>query len=62
MNSVFGDIGASVFEAMSRIARDHGAVKLGHGFPDGFCFPKSDGTLDAALARLAQAAAAPATC
>jgi hypothetical protein len=28
MNSVSGDIGASVFEAMSRLARDHGAVNL----------------------------------
>jgi hypothetical protein len=62
MNSVSGDIGARVFETMSRLARDHGAVNLGHGFPDGFCFAKSDGTLDAALARVAQAAAAPATC
>src|SRR5208337_5157231 len=34
MNSVFGDIGASVFEAMSRLAREHGAVNLGQGFPD----------------------------
>ena len=62
MNSVFGDIGASVFEAMSRLARDPGAANLLHGFPDGLCFAKSDGTLDAALARVAQAAAAPATC
>ncbi len=62
MNSVFGDIGASVFEARSRLARDHGAANRLHGFPDGFCFAKSDWTLDAALARLAQAAAAPATC
>jgi hypothetical protein len=62
MNSVFGDIGASVFEAMSRLARDPGAANLLHGFPDGLCLTKSDGTLDAALARVAQAAAAPATC
>src|SRR5580658_3486114 len=34
MNSVFGDIGASVFEAMSRLAREHEAVNLGQGFPD----------------------------
>jgi hypothetical protein len=54
MNSVFGDIGASVFEAMSRLARDHGAANLGHA--------KSDGSFDAAMARLVQAAAAPATC
>jgi hypothetical protein len=53
MNSVSGDIGASVFEAMSRLARDTGAVNLGHA--------KSDGTFDAALARLAQVAV-PATC
>ena len=62
MNSVFGDIGASVFEAMSRLARDPGAANLLHGFPDGLCFAKSDGSFDAAMARLAQAAAAPATC
>ncbi len=34
MNSVFADIGASVFEIMSRLAREHGAVNLGQGFPD----------------------------
>lgn len=34
MNSVFADIGASVFEVMSRLAREHGAVNLGQGFPD----------------------------
>ena len=62
MNSVSGDIGASVFEAMSRLARDHGAVSLGHSFPDRFCSAKSDATLNPTLARLAQAAAAPATC
>ena len=62
MNSVFGDIRASVFEAMPRLARDHGAVNLLHGFPDGLCLAKRDETLDAALARVAQAAAAPATC
>jgi N-succinyldiaminopimelate aminotransferase len=34
MNSVFRDIGASVFETMSRLAREHEAVNLGQGFPD----------------------------
>ena len=34
MNSIFADIGTSVFEVMSRLARDHEAVNLGQGFPD----------------------------
>ncbi len=34
MNSIFADIGTSVFEVMSRLARDHDAVNLGQGFPD----------------------------
>jgi aspartate/methionine/tyrosine aminotransferase len=34
MNSVFANVGASVFETMSLLAREHGAVNLGQGFPD----------------------------
>jgi aspartate/methionine/tyrosine aminotransferase len=34
MNSVFAQIGTSVFETMSRLAREHEAVNLGQGFPD----------------------------
>jgi len=34
MNSVFAGIGTSVFETMSRLAREHDAVNLGQGFPD----------------------------
>lgn len=33
-NSVFASIGTSVFETMSRLAREHDAVNLGQGFPD----------------------------
>lgn len=34
MNPVFADLPTSVFERMSRLARDHEAVNLGQGFPD----------------------------
>jgi aspartate/methionine/tyrosine aminotransferase len=34
MNPIFADIGTSVFETMSRLARKHQAVNLGQGFPD----------------------------
>ncbi len=34
MNPIFADIGTSVFEAMSRLAREREAVNLGQGFPD----------------------------
>ena len=34
MNPVFDQIGTSVFEAMSRFAREHEAINLGQGFPD----------------------------
>ncbi|HEY1945052.1 MAG TPA: aminotransferase [Roseiarcus sp.] len=34
MNSIFADIGTSVFEVMSRLARERDAVNLGQGFPD----------------------------
>ncbi|MPZ56326.1 MAG: aminotransferase [Rhizobiales bacterium] len=34
MNPVFADLPVSVFETMSRLAREHDAVNLGQGFPD----------------------------
>ncbi len=34
MNPVFADYPTSVFEIMSRLAREHDAVNLGQGFPD----------------------------
>src|SRR5580692_2171230 len=34
MNSIFADLPTTVFETMSRLARETGAVNLGQGFPD----------------------------
>lgn len=34
-NSVFRDMGTTVFETMSRLAADAGAINLGQGFPEG---------------------------
>ncbi|MGU3536341.1 aminotransferase [Methylobacterium sp. A54F] len=34
MNRVLSDLPTSVFETMSRLAREHGAINLGQGFPD----------------------------
>ncbi len=34
MNPVFADLPTTVFEHMSRLAREHDAVNLGQGFPD----------------------------
>jgi aspartate/methionine/tyrosine aminotransferase len=34
MNPIFADLPVSVFEVMSRLAREHAAVNLGQGFPD----------------------------
>lgn len=34
MNPVFAELPVSVFEVMSRLAREHDAVNLGQGFPD----------------------------
>src|ERR671917_1599854 len=34
MNQVFAALPVSVFEVMSRLAREHAAVNLGQGFPD----------------------------
>ena len=33
-NPIFGELGTSVFETMSRLARQHEAINLGQGFPD----------------------------
>src|SRR5215475_14643370 len=35
MNPVFADLPVSIFEVMSQLAREHEAVNLGQGFPDG---------------------------
>ncbi|MBX9931514.1 MAG: aminotransferase [Methylobacterium sp.] len=34
MNPVFADLPTTIFEAMSGLARHHGAINLGQGFPD----------------------------
>jgi aspartate/methionine/tyrosine aminotransferase len=34
MNPVFAKLPVTVFEVMSQLARDHGAINLGQGFPD----------------------------
>jgi aspartate/methionine/tyrosine aminotransferase len=34
MNPIFANIETSIFEVMSRLAREHDAVNLGQGFPD----------------------------
>lgn len=34
LNPVFADLPTTVFETMSRLARQHGAVNLGQGFPE----------------------------
>lgn len=34
MNRLFADLQTTVFETMSRLAREHGAINLGQGFPD----------------------------
>lgn len=40
MNSVYASLGATIFEQMSRLAAERGAVNLGQGFPE------QDGPLD----------------
>src|SRR3954447_24495951 len=49
MNPLYDDMGTSVFERMSALAAQHGAVNLGQGFPD-FGWP--DEILDAAARAL----------
>ncbi|MPY71886.1 MAG: aminotransferase, partial [Alphaproteobacteria bacterium] len=34
-NSILSSYGTTVFEVMSALAREHGAINLGQGFPDG---------------------------
>jgi aspartate/methionine/tyrosine aminotransferase len=34
MNPIFADLPTTVFEVMSRLARETGAINLGQGFPD----------------------------
>ena len=34
-NPLFSSLGTTIFEVMSRLAADHGAVNLGQGFPEG---------------------------
>jgi len=34
-NSIFASLPTTIFEVMSRLAMEHGAVNLGQGFPDG---------------------------
>jgi N-succinyldiaminopimelate aminotransferase len=34
MNPIFADLPTTIFETMSRLAREHSAVNLGQGFPD----------------------------
>lgn len=36
VNPVFGQTGTSIFESMSRLATETGAINLGQGFPEGF--------------------------
>lgn len=36
INPIFASSGTSIFEAMSRLATDTGAINLGQGFPEGF--------------------------
>lgn len=33
-NSVFGNLGTTIFSVMSALAAEHGAINLGQGFPD----------------------------
>src|SRR5271154_5988675 len=38
-NTVLSRYGATIFETMSMLARQHGAINLGQGFPEG-CEPR----------------------
>ncbi len=35
MNPIYAGLGTTIFEEMSQLARRHGAINLGQGFPDG---------------------------
>ena len=49
VSSVFGATGTSIFEAMSRLAAETGAINLGQGFPEGLEPPE---VVEAAVAAL----------
>ena len=34
MNPIYAGMGTTIFEAMSALAREHGAINLGQGFPE----------------------------
>jgi aspartate/methionine/tyrosine aminotransferase len=36
VNAIFGKTGTSIFESMSRLSSETGAINLGQGFPEGF--------------------------
>lgn len=36
VNPIFGAVGTSIFESMSRLAAETGSINLGQGFPEGF--------------------------
>ncbi len=48
-NAVFSAIGTSIFEAMSRLAAETGAINLGQGFPEGL---EPEAVIDAAAEAL----------
>jgi len=49
MNNTFASLGISIFDAMSRLANELGAVNLGQGFPEGM---EPQSVIDAAVAAL----------
>jgi aspartate/methionine/tyrosine aminotransferase len=49
VNSIFANCGVSIFETMSRLAAESGAVNLGQGFPEGLEPPE---VVDAAIRAL----------
>jgi aspartate/methionine/tyrosine aminotransferase len=50
-NAIFDTIGTSVFETISRLAAQHGAINLGQGFPEGM---EAEPVLAAAVEALRQ--------
>ncbi|TWG97655.1 hypothetical protein L614_000500001470 [Ochrobactrum sp. J50] len=51
VSPIFGEAGTSIFEAMSRLSVERGAINLGQGFPEGF---EPTELLDAAALALRQ--------
>lgn len=49
MNNTFANLGISIFETMSRLAADLGAINLGQGFPEGL---EPQSVIDAGVAAL----------